>query len=59
MKDIIKLIILSAEDYADEFGTDNLLDNLFPGMTIGELVAEMYEYGMLPDDVIERLVQDV
>ncbi len=56
MTNFMKRLIEAMNDYADEEGVEALLEELFPDMTIGELIGEMYEAGMLPDDVIERIV---
>lgn len=45
-------------DYADEYGAEGLLDEIFPGLTIGELINDMYAAGLIPEDVLERFLTE-
>lgn len=56
MKDYEKLLISVANDYAHDYGIDGLFDELFPGMSPGELIRDMYESGLIPDDVMEKFL---
>lgn len=58
MKELSRKIITTINDAADQFGSDEVLEQLFPGMTLGELVNEMYEGGLLPSDVLEEFLED-
>lgn len=51
-------LISVLNDFADEYGTDGLLDELVPGASIGEIIVDMYNAGILPEDVIERFLLD-
>ena len=51
-------LISVVEDYAHDYGEDALLEELFPHLSIGEIVWEMYEYGMIPEDVLEEFLND-
>lgn len=44
--------------YREDHGTDGLMDELFPGASIGEIVVDMYNAGLIPDDVLERFLND-
>lgn len=37
---------------------EDLLEELFPGMTLGEFTTELYNAGLIPDDVLERLMDE-
>lgn len=43
----------------DKFDTaEDLLEELFPGITLGELTTEMYNAGLIPDDILERVMNE-
>jgi hypothetical protein len=58
MKDFEKLLLSVVNDYEEEYGAEGLLEELFPGTTLGEIVVEMYLAGMIPEDVIERFINE-
>lgn len=58
MKNYEKLLISVVNDYADDNGLDGLLDELFPGASIGEIVNDMFNAGLIPEDVMERFLND-
>jgi len=58
MKDYEVVLISVLNDFADDYGTDGLLDEIFPGMTIGEIIVNMYDAGLIPNDVIETFLED-
>lgn len=58
MKNIEKLLMSVAEGFADDYGVDGLIDELFPNVSIGELVVDMYNSGLIPEDVLERFLND-
>lgn len=58
MKEIEKLMISVASDFADDYGLEGLFDELFPGMSAGEIVLDMYNSGLIPDDVMDRFLND-
>lgn len=56
MKDYEKLLISIANDFTGDHGLEALFEELFPGMSPGELVRDMYEAGLIPDDVMETFL---
>lgn len=44
--------------YADDYGVEGLLDELVPGLSIGEVLTELYNAGGIPDDVIEKFLEN-
>lgn len=58
MKDWTKLMISVINDYVDDNGLNALFEELFPGASAGEIVSEMWEAGIIPDDVMERFLND-
>lgn len=43
----------------EKYGNSNeFLEEFFPNMTVGELVVEMYNAGLIPDDIIEAILHD-
>lgn len=58
MKVYDKKLIEAVNDYADEEGIEEVLDRVFPGATIGEIVVDMYNAGLIPEDVMERFLED-
>lgn len=58
MKDYERLLITTTNEYVDDYGVEGLLDELFPGMSAGELVLQMYDAGILPEDVLEKFLSE-
>lgn len=58
MKDFEKLFIAAIEGFVDDYSVEELVDELFPGMTVGELFLGMYEHGMIPEEDLERFLED-
>lgn len=58
MKEFEKNFISVVNDYADDYGTDGVLDEFFPGMSIGEILLEYYNLGGLPEDRLEKFLTD-
>lgn len=56
MKHFMRLLVEAMNDYTEEHGVEALFQEIFPDMTMGELIGEMYEAGMIPEDVIERFL---
>lgn len=44
--------------HADDYGLEDLMEQIFGDMTAGEIIADMYEYGMIPNEVIERFLEE-
>ncbi len=58
MKNVDRLFISVMNDYAEEHGVDGLLEELFPSMTVGEFLLDCYNAGLLPDDIVERFLEN-
>lgn len=56
MKDYEKLLISVVNDYAAEHGLEAVFEVLFPGMSAGELVRDMFDAGLIPDEDLERFL---
>lgn len=52
------MMITVCNDFAEDYGVEAVLEELFPHSSIGELVYSMYEAGLIPDDVIEKFLED-
>lgn len=57
MKEFERQMITIFNEYAEDHGPQGVLEELFPGMTIGELVYNMYESGMIPEDTMEKFLE--
>ena len=58
MKNMQKLFLQVLSDYIDDYGTDELFEELFPGRDVAEVFYEMYESGMIPEDLMEKFLND-
>lgn len=58
MKNYSKILINTVNEYADDYSIEEVLEILFPGMSIGEIVNEAYEAGIIPNDVMEEFLND-
>lgn len=58
MKELSRKIITTINLAADEYGVSEVLEQLFPGMSLGELINDMYEAGLLPDEDLEAFLED-
>lgn len=58
MKNFEWRLLQAVNDFIDEYGVEELFETLFPGSTIGELVVDMYNAGLLPDDTLEEFLHD-
>lgn len=58
MKNFEKALVEVANDYADDYGMDGLFEEIFPGVSAGELLLDMYNAGMIPDDVLETFLNE-
>lgn len=56
MKKFTSRLIREMNEYAAEYGVEALLEELFPEMTVGELISEMYEAGLIPTEDLEKFV---
>lgn len=57
MKDFEKELMSVVDDFEADYGISGVLEELFPGMSLGELVVDMYNSGMIPDDVMEKFLE--
>lgn len=57
MKEFEKNFIQVVNDYADDYDIESVLDELFPGMTIGEIMLDMYNLGGIPEDTLEKFLE--
>lgn len=45
-------------EYWNDYGADAVLEDLLSDMTIGDVILEMYNAGFIPNDVLERFLND-
>lgn len=57
MKDFEKNFISVINDYADDYGLEGVLEEIFPGQSIGEVLLDMYNLGGIPEDVLEKFLE--
>jgi len=58
MKNLQNKFIEVVADYINDYGVDGLLAELFPNRDPSEIFWDMYEAGMIPDDMMERFLND-
>lgn len=58
MKNFEQTLIDVTNDYAADYGMEAVFDMIFPGMSAGELLVEMYNSGLIPDDKLEEFLND-
>lgn len=57
MNEVSLISILN--DYADDYGVEGLLEELFgEGMTIGEILNDHFNAGLIPTDRMEAFLLD-
>ena len=56
MKEFDFILMNVVNDYVDDYGLDGLLEELFPGQTMGELVSDMYQAGLIPETTLEKFL---
>lgn len=56
MKDYEKLLISVINDYADDYGAEAVLEILFPGASIGEIMNDAFNAGLIPDEDMEKFI---
>jgi len=49
MNNIDKELMLLVNEYAEEYDVEAVLEEVLGGMTIGEIVVEMYNAGLISD----------
>lgn len=45
-------------DYLEDYTLNDLFDELFPAQGKAEIIYEMYENGMIPEDMMEKFLND-
>lgn len=58
MKNFERLFINVINDYADDYSVEDVLDELFPGATVGEILLDMYNLGGIPEDRLEKFLEE-
>lgn len=57
MKDYEKLLIQVLNDYVDDYGVEALFEEL--GLaSVGEVINDMYNAGLIPDDIMEKFINE-
>lgn len=58
MTDFEVKFIDAIEDYYSDYGADAVLEEFFPKMTIGEVILDAYNSGLIPTDLMEKFLND-
>lgn len=58
MKDYEKILISVVNDFVDDYSVEELLQILYEGASIGEVVNDMFNAGLIPNDVMEEFLND-
>lgn len=58
MKDYEKLLISVVNDFVDDYSVEELLQILYEGASIGEVINDMFNAGLIPNDVMEEFLND-
>ena len=58
MKNYEKMLISAVNDYADDYSIEDVLELLFPGASIGEIVNDAYNAGLIPNEDMEKFLND-
>lgn len=45
-------------DFLDDYTLADLFDELFPAQNKAEVIYEMYENGMIPEDMMEKFLNN-
>lgn len=56
MREFEKRLIAKAEADAADIGLQELLESLIPDFHAGELILELYETGLIPQDRLEEYI---
>jgi hypothetical protein len=51
-------LIGAINDFADEYSDDAVLEEFFGDMTIGEIIVDMWNAGLIPADKMEAFLLD-
>lgn len=44
--------------FLEDYSLSDLFDELFPGQSHSEIIYEMYEAGLIPEDMLEKFLND-
>lgn len=44
--------------YADDYSIEEVLDEFFPGMSIGEIMNDCWNGGLIPTDRMDKFLND-
>lgn len=58
MKAFEKNFIDVINDYVDDYGLEGILDELFNGASLGEVLLDHYNLGGIPEDRLEKFLSD-
>ncbi len=58
MKNYDTLMIQVINDWVDDYGVDALLEEFFGSTTIGEVFVEMFNAGLIPNDTMEKFINE-
>lgn len=59
MKNFDKEMMEVVNDFAEDYGTDGVLEELFgEGFDLGEIVVDMFNAGLIPNDKMEKFVNE-
>lgn len=59
MKPRSSLLINLVNEVADYSSVPEVIEQFFPGMSVGELISDMYDHGMIPEDVLEEFLNEL
>lgn len=59
MKNYDKLMVEVVNDFADDYGTDGVLEELFgEDFNLGEIIVDMFNSGLIPNDKMEKFINE-
>jgi hypothetical protein len=58
MKNLQRMFMAIVSEFVQDYSVEELFEELFPGRPLEEIVYEMYESGMVPEDRMEKFLQD-
>ena len=51
-------MISVVNDFVDDYSVEELLQILYEGASIGEVINDMFNAGLIPNDVMEEFLND-
>lgn len=58
MKNIQKMFMGVVSEFIRDYSIEDLFEELFPGRGVEEVIYEMYESGMIPEDRMEKFLSE-